>query len=398
MTMLRPIACRLLPLIVIVSALSAQETPPSPPPQIFSPGDLVLGNDAGRCSASGIIFGIPVARDFTGGHSISARRNDDLQMTDPFPRGLTVVIWTVTDAAGQTAAVSQLVKVNNTESPQIIAPRDIETTADDACFATKLDRGEPVITENCPDSTLSVTAKDINGNQIVLDAEHPRYPAGVTILTWRLIDAQGRDASATQRIVVKPAERPQIATPPNVVAETDHGKCTAFVDVAKPAASSKCSIVSIQSTRSDGRRRVDMPFPEGRTTILWTATDAAGLTASAEQEVVVKHTEGPSIGDVKTDPTEIWPPNDRMVGVKVSYDAEDACGGPVETSLSVTSNERVGNIPDWDIVNKHYVDLRATRAGSEDRIYTISVKAVDGLGKHGQDRGREGGGGEGVGK
>jgi len=206
----------------------------------------------------------------------------------------------------------------------------------------------------------------------VVDAEKHRYPAGTTTLTWRIVDRSGRDASATQRIVVKPRNPPSIEAPSDVAAETDRGKCTAFVDVGKPAATDECGVNSITTTRSDGRRRVDMAFPVGRTTITWTATGPSGLTASAEQDVVVKDTEGPAIRDLRVDKSEIGPANERMVGVKVSYSAADACGGPVTTSLNVTSNEPA----EWEIVNRHYVDLRATPG----RVYTIHVTAVDAAG------------------
>jgi len=355
-------------LAALLVALFAQELPP--PPQIDAPANVVLANDPGRCSASGLILGVPAARDFAGGHAITASRGDGLPMSDPFPRGDTVIFWTVTDAAGQTATANQYIKVNDTEPPKIEAPPDIEMTTNDGCFAADVNEGEPVITENCPDSTLGVTAKDAFGREV--NAEKHRYPAGITTLTWTLQERTGRGVSATQRIIVKPRNPPAIEAPSDVAAETDRGKCTAFVDVGKPVATDECGVNTITPTRSDGRRRVDMAFPVGRTTITWTATGPSGLTASAEQDVVVKDTEAPVIGDLRIDKSEIWPANDRMVGVKVSYNAADACGGPVTTSLSVTSNGPA----DWEIVNRHYVDLRAV----PDRVYTIRVTAVDAAG------------------
>ncbi|MGZ8851672.1 MAG: hypothetical protein ACXW3E_15270, partial [Thermoanaerobaculia bacterium] len=63
------------------------------------------------------------------------------------------------------------------------------------------------------------------------------------------------------------------------------------------------------------------------------------------------------------------------------YDATDLCGGPVKSSLSVASNEPDDdNSPDWDIIDDHFVDLRAERSGSDDRVYTIYVNAVDAVG------------------
>jgi hypothetical protein len=377
--MSRTIRC-MIPAIFFAMILCAQEAPLPPLPQILAPQDLVLSNDRGRCSASGLILGTPVARDFAGGHTITASRDDGLSLTEPYPRGRTLVMWTVTDAAGQTASIAQSITVNDEEPPAIKAPPDVEIDTDDDCFATNTNLSEPVITENCPDSVLKISAKDSEGREVQLSDEHPRYPAGILTLTWRLIDRSGREASDTQRVVVRSREPPSIAAPPNVSAETDRGKCTAFVSVGTPTASDKCSSYTISATRSDGKRRVDIPFPAGRTTIVWTIANASGVTASSIQEITVNDTEGPAIGELKTSVKEIGPPNGRMVGVKVSYSAEDACGGPVTTSLSVTSNEPQDDAPDWEVINAHYVDLRAKQSGTGERAYTISVTAVDAAG------------------
>ena len=380
---MRRIAQCLVPGFLFVITLSAQEQPPPPPPppQIFAPGDLALSNDHGRCSASGLILGIPKATDSTGGHTIEATRNDDQPISEPFPVGITIVTWTVTDNAGQTATTAQRIVVKDTETPEIKAPPDVEAAADDEGSGTSVNEGEPIIKHNCSGSEVLITAKRSDGREFRLSDEHPRYPVGITTVTWTVTDTQGRQASASQQIVVKDRLPPGIAAPPDVVADTDKGRCTAFVKVGFPTLSSKCSRCSIVAVRSDGKRRVDMPFPAGRTTIVWIATNASGLTGSAEQDVVVNDTEGPVIADLRVNTKELWPPNGRMVGVKVRYDATDLCGGLVATSLSVTSNEPHGdNAPDWDIINDHFVDLRAESSGRGERVYTISVKAVDAAG------------------
>ncbi|MGZ5477763.1 MAG: hypothetical protein ACXWH1_14880, partial [Thermoanaerobaculia bacterium] len=85
-------------ILFLAITLSAQEPPaPPPPPQIFAPGDLLLSNDRGRCSASGLILGTPVAKDFAGGHTITVSREDGHLISEPYPRGITIVVWTVTD-------------------------------------------------------------------------------------------------------------------------------------------------------------------------------------------------------------------------------------------------------------------------------------------------------------
>jgi hypothetical protein len=357
---------------------SSQEPPPPPPPQIFWPGDVALTNDRGRCHASGLILGIPKATDSTGGHTIDATRDDDKPISEPFPVGTTIITWTVTDAAGQTATTVQRIVVKDIEAPEIKAPPDVEAPADEEDLETSVDEGEPIIKDNCPDSVV-ITARRSDGREFRLsDEQHPRYPIGFTTVTWTATDPQLRQASASQQIEVKDRRPPQIEAPPDVVANTDKGTCAAFVIVGTATLAGKCWHCSIVPSRSDGKRRVDMAFPAGRTTIVWTATNASGVTATAEQEVVVNDTEGPVIGDVTVNTKELWPPNGRMVGVRLKYHATDACRGPLTTSLSVSSNEpHNAEIPDWDILSDHFVDLRAEITGSGERAYTISIKAVD---------------------
>jgi len=142
-----------------------------------------------------------------------------------------------------------------------------------------------------------------------------------------------------------------------------------------PLLSRRCPHCTIHSTRSDGKRRVDMAFPIGRTTITWSVTNASGATASAKQDVVVEDGEGPAISDLTTNPAKISSPNGRMVGVKLRYHAADACDGPVATSLSVMGYP-AGESGDWEVRNRNYVDLLAVSG----RVYTITVKAVDAAG------------------
>jgi len=366
----------LVPALVFGITLSAQEQ--APPPVIFAPGDVALSNDHGRCSASGLILGIPKTADSTGGHTIDAKRDDGQSLAQPFPVGTTIVIWTVTDNAGQTDTTAQRVVVKDTEPPEIKAPPDIEMAGDEDGLETSVNEGEPIVTDNCPESDLVITAHSSDGREYRSSDSHPRYRVGFTSVTWTVTDKQGQQASASQQIFVKDRPPPQIEAPPDVAAKTDKGKCSAFVNVGTATLSRKCPRCSIYPVRSDGKRRVDMPFPAGRTTIVWTAANASGQTTSAEQEVLVKHTEGPVIANVTVNPRELLPSNGRMVGVKVRYDATDPCGGAVTSSLRVASNEPHDvNAPDWDVINDHFVDLRAEGSGNGERVYTISITAVD---------------------
>ncbi|HYP25593.1 MAG TPA: Ig-like domain-containing protein [Blastocatellia bacterium] len=93
----------------------------------------------------------------------------------------------------------------------------------------------------------------------------------------------------------------------------------------------------------------------------------------------------PSITNVSTSRTVIWPPNHKMVNVTVNYDVVSPC--PVTCTLTVTSNEPVdgeddgSTSPDWEIIDAHNVRLRAERSGEgTGRIYTITITCTDSSG------------------
>ena len=94
----------------------------------------------------------------------------------------------------------------------------------------------------------------------------------------------------------------------------------------------------------------------------------------------------PSISGVSATPNSLWPPNHKMWTVRVNYTATDHCG-PVQCSLSVTSNEPIDSIgdghtaPDWVVLDARRVQLRAERQGpGSGRVYTIAIRCTDGAG------------------
>ena len=127
-------------------------------------------------------------------------------------------------------------------------------------------------------------------------------------------------------------------------------------------------------------------FPVGTTINTFVATSSSGKKDSCSFTVTVKDKKPPFITPAWANPALLWPPDHKMKNVTVNYFSWDNCG-PASCSLAVSSNEPVlgtgfgDKAPDWVILDKHHVKLRAERSGSGDgRVYTITVTCTDASG------------------
>ena len=116
-------------------------------------------------------------------------------------------------------------------------------------------------------------------------------------------------------------------------------------------------------------------------------TDIASNIVSCSTAIVVLDTKPPVIDLAVAEPGVLWPPNHKMVDVKVRAQVTDLCGTTTWKIIRVSCNERVngkgdGNTSrDWAITGDHTLKLRAERSGKGDfRIYTITLQAKDGAG------------------
>jgi len=153
-------------------------------PTITCPGDVTVSTDAGFCYATGVDLGTPVTDDNC---SVALVVNDGVE---PFALGTTVVTWTVTDGSGNTATCTQNVTVIDTELPIITCPPDVTVEVDPStCYATGVDLGIPIISDNC------------SGASYINDAIEP-YVLGTTVVTWTVTDGSGNIAICTQNVNV----------------------------------------------------------------------------------------------------------------------------------------------------------------------------------------------------
>ncbi|MDF7813550.1 HYR domain-containing protein [Hymenobacter sp. YC55] len=239
-------------------------------PTITAPAAVAVSADGNSCLATSVSLGTPVTADNCTVASVS--NNAPVN----FPLGATTVVWTVTDGSGNTATASQTVTVTDDQNPTITAPAAVAVTTDlNSCAATNVTLGSPVTADNCSVASVSSNAPG-------------SFPLGSTIVTWTVRDGSGNVATATQTVTVTDKQKPTISAPVAVTKAADTDNCTAAIGAWLGTATAADNCTGLVVTN-------DAPatFPKGTTTVIWTATDGSGNTATASQTVTVVDTQKP---------------------------------------------------------------------------------------------------------
>jgi hypothetical protein len=122
-----------------------------------------------------------------------------------------------------------------------------------------------------------------------------------------------------------------------------------------------------------------------------TATDADGNEATGSFTVTVQRQNGdqpPVIITIRASRGLLWPPNHKMVPIRLLVKAKDDSGRRVRSRIvSVTSNEPLNGLgdgntdSDWIITGELTLELRAERSGTgPGRIYVVTVECTDAAG------------------
>lgn len=158
-------------------------------PQIQPPANVTTNTDAGQCSSANVNLGQPTVSDNCGVASIE---NDAPAV---YPAGVTYVVWTATDYAGNPGACTQTVTVVDAEYPGIVCPSNITVDAGQ-CLAgvTNIDLGWPTVSDNC-----TISAVYPSGIPSV-------FSVGTNTVVWHAFDAADNHSTCEQLVVVLPSQ------------------------------------------------------------------------------------------------------------------------------------------------------------------------------------------------
>jgi len=277
-----------------------------------------------------------------------------------FPTGTTSVRCTATDSHANSATGFFNVRVTS-GPPVLIVPDDIFAEATSAA-------GAVVTFEIFTEEATSSGCTPASGST---------FPIAATTVTCFATNTFGT-TTRTFLITVEDHTGP-VLTLPSVVEAEATSPAGATVNFSVSAVDAVDSVRTVDCVPASGTF-----FAFGTTTVFCSSSDTRGNSSSGEFDVIVQDTTAPTFTVATANPSVLWPPNHRMVPITFTVQATDAIDpAPVIQLVSVTSNQPINGTgdgdesPDWVINGPFSIDLRAERAGSQDRIYTITYSATD---------------------
>ena len=213
--------------------------------------------------------------------------------------------------------------------PTITAPADLSFDNDaGVCQATVAVLGVATVV----DDGEYVVGPPTRSDGAAIDAP---YPVGTTTVTWTVTDAGGLSDSDEQTVTVNDAEAPIVTAPADITVATDAGQPYATVDPAAATASDNCAGVTVNDPPSG-------TYPIGTTTVTYTATDAAGLSASATLDITVQDLEAPTLTLPPSFTVNATMPGGAVVNF-VTSTTDNSGSSSVECSPASGSTYAIGN-------------------------------------------------------
>lgn len=237
-------------------------------PGITAPDNISIQLDDDNCSVS-VTLGTPVTSDNCSVGDVSNNAPEE------FSRGVTEVIWTVTDAAGNVATATQTVEIIDNIAPQVQVPEDVIISTDvNDCIASNVTLDPPNASDNCTIASITNDAPDV-------------FEKGENLVSWTISDEAGNKTKVEQKVIVEDMVAPQIEAPQDLNRGTSDGLCEATsLELGSPEVSDNCSLEFLSNDAPDS-------FPIGETMVSWTAVDQNGNSSTAVQKVTISDHQAP---------------------------------------------------------------------------------------------------------
>jgi gliding motility-associated-like protein len=232
-------------------------------PVLTCPASLTLEAAGTDCFVTNPSLNLPTVTDNCDQGLIATIDSD---LTDTIFTGVNTLIYLATDDAGNVGTCSFLVTVKDVNPPSIACPPSITVSATTNCMGAAT-WSAPVVSDNCTNtSNINVSGTATSGNTFAI---------GTNLVTYTATDASQNTASCTFDIKVVEDVPPSITCPNSVFLLLPTNKCDTILNWTEPTATDNCGIDTVMTNFAPGS-----VFPSGTTTVVYTATDFAGNTAT----------------------------------------------------------------------------------------------------------------------
>ncbi len=285
-------------------------------PVVDAPANIVTGNDDATVTWAAV-----TADDLVDG-TIAAACSPASGST--FALGTTTVTCTATDKAGNTGTDTFTVEVQDVVKPIVTVPDDVTAEATGPAGAT-VTYGA-VTAEDDVDGALDADCSKASGTV---------FPLGTTTVTCSATDKAGNKGDSSFTVTVADTTAPALQLPAPVTKEATSaaGASATFSASADDAVDGSVDVTCAPPSGST--------YALGTTTVICSATDAAGNKATDSFPVTVVDTTAPSVQAPDDELAEATGPT----GAKVAYGdatATDLVDGTVSTSCSPASDSVFG--------------------------------------------------------
>jgi len=251
-----------------------------------------------------------------------------------FPAGTTTIVYTATDASGNSTSTQLVINVTDPTAPTIACPASttVNTTTSNPCTANVL-LVRPTATDatQCYGPltytlTVDMVAQPVPNSTIQVTG----LATGLHTIEFAATDGVNT-SSCTFNITVQDVIHPALTCPANpatvVLTGMDAASCTANVSWTAPTPTDNCvgavgleisydGIVYVGATAGAG---VSQPFIEGAHTVRYRATDVNGLTSNCTFLARVHNNIAPVITPCPSNITVSVSANDNCVG-QINFD------------------------------------------------------------------------------
>lgn len=193
-------------------------------PTIAAPVDISVDTDNATCNATNVALGTATFTDNCSGASIS---NDAPAF---YPKGITTVTWTATDAAGNITSATQTVTVTDNEKPLVVCP-----VVPVQCYVGSGTYSIPSLTatDNCSIASITYSITGSTERSGVGTNASGNFNEGTSTVIWTVTDESGNVSSCNTTVVINPRLTVSI---PNVFAVSPGGAANTIYKGYGPSA------------------------------------------------------------------------------------------------------------------------------------------------------------------